>query len=303
MSLMLSVVICTHNRCKDLAASLDSLVKQSIEGFKFKVLVIDNASIDETKQVVFSFQSALDLVYCFEPAIGLSSARNTGVAKTETPYLCFIDDDAVVAPDFIEKSLAIIEEDCPMIFGGPILPFYRENKPRWFLDKYETRSFGARKICLKVGQTLGGSNIFFNRKVFEDVGFFDTGLGMRGGQIGLGEETMLQERARNRGISCYYYPELVVYHLVPSSKMRVSYIVRRACVYGMVSRKMPNSVDIGLVRDVYYWFRELVKIFICLPVCFFRDKIKYPYWQNYLIYIIRPLIERTGKVYSYFKFT
>ena len=74
---LISAIICTHNRDNYLGAAIDSLLSQNFaEGFE--VVVIDNGSKDNTKQVVSERLDNPRLKYIYEPVLGLSVARNTG---------------------------------------------------------------------------------------------------------------------------------------------------------------------------------------------------------------------------------
>ena len=51
-----SVNICTYNRCGMLSEALESVLSQEIrDGGRYEVIVVDNNSTDETRQVVESF--------------------------------------------------------------------------------------------------------------------------------------------------------------------------------------------------------------------------------------------------------
>jgi glycosyltransferase involved in cell wall biosynthesis len=72
-----------------------------------EVLVIDNRSTDATKQVAESFQRRSRAVrYVFESQLGLSVARNRGVAEARAPLVAFVDDDAFAEPQWAEAVLA-----------------------------------------------------------------------------------------------------------------------------------------------------------------------------------------------------
>ena len=80
--LSLSVVICTRNRQCQLARLLDSLARQAAHTLDVEVLVVDNGSTDETAAVCASRLTATSTVrYCHERRVGLSHARNRGLAS------------------------------------------------------------------------------------------------------------------------------------------------------------------------------------------------------------------------------
>src|SRR5262245_4972153 len=74
----LSVLICTRNRAQSLAATLDRFFAQRFMGnYEYELLIVDNASTDETKKVAERFASRAR--YLFENRHGLSCARNAAI--------------------------------------------------------------------------------------------------------------------------------------------------------------------------------------------------------------------------------
>ena len=76
----ISATICTHNRAQYLGKALKSLSDQTLPATDFEVLVVDNASTDDTAALVESVQPMLpSLRYVFEGSLGLSRARNAAI--------------------------------------------------------------------------------------------------------------------------------------------------------------------------------------------------------------------------------
>jgi len=80
---VISVVICTYNRCEQLASALQSLKTScaAIDTRLFEVLVVDNNSSDSTKHTVENFGVDFPLRYVFEAEQGLSNARNRALRE------------------------------------------------------------------------------------------------------------------------------------------------------------------------------------------------------------------------------
>ena len=90
----IAVIICTFNRADYLQQALQSLARQTLPLHQYQIIVVDNASTDETAQIVNQFTPELpNLRYLREPRLGLSIARNAGAAMATTPYLAYLDDD------------------------------------------------------------------------------------------------------------------------------------------------------------------------------------------------------------------
>lgn len=96
-----SVIIPTRNRAERLKNLLTCLSTQTIS--PDEVIVVDNSSTDETKEVVLSFETKLPVKYLLGRKIGPSFARNAGIRKASGDFLIFLDDDCLVEKTFIEK--------------------------------------------------------------------------------------------------------------------------------------------------------------------------------------------------------
>src|SRR5712671_6825521 len=102
----ISVIIATHNRADLLAIALKSLARQTIPPAEYEVIVVDNASSDQTPAVVRQMSPAMPQVrYVFEERLGLSWARNAGLEAARAPYVAYLDDDAKAEPEWLEALL------------------------------------------------------------------------------------------------------------------------------------------------------------------------------------------------------
>ena len=97
----ISVVIITRNREKMLEDCLESIVKQT--RLPDEVIVIDNASTDDTKKLVLSFKKILPLRYVLEKQIGIPYARNKGIQEASGTLLLMLDDDCEAGKFWVEK--------------------------------------------------------------------------------------------------------------------------------------------------------------------------------------------------------
>jgi len=239
---VISVVVCTHNRAGLLRLALESLVCQMLEADRYEIIVVDNRSTDDTKEVVAACQAAstshrIRLIH--EPQLGLGYARNTGWQHGCGDYVAFMDDDAKADACWLEHAIRCFEQVTPnpVAVGGPILPFYPTPKCSWFKDEYERRSWGDAERLLTRGESFSGSNMIFRRDLLERFGGFDVRIGMKGTHISVGEERSLFEKIVESScgldsLPLYYSPRLIVYHAVGANKMRASYHLRRAFATG-----------------------------------------------------------------------
>lgn len=97
-----TVVIPTYRRSARVGQLLECLVTQRGDALS-QVIVCDDGSPDDTAQVVESFRGRLPLEYRFQPDLGFRAgqARNMGIRAADAEILIFVDDDVLVADDFV----------------------------------------------------------------------------------------------------------------------------------------------------------------------------------------------------------
>jgi glycosyltransferase involved in cell wall biosynthesis len=119
----LSIIVPLYNTEKYIARCLDSLLDQDIPDDRFEIIVIDDGSKDNGKQVVEKYAKQYAQVRLFDqPNKGLSAARNRGLELARGNYLYFIDSDDFVAPNSFLKMIEFIKKHNLDIFGFGILP-------------------------------------------------------------------------------------------------------------------------------------------------------------------------------------
>lgn len=110
-----TVIIPTFNRAGDLNRCLDSLLKQTFNNFK--VIVCDDGSTDNTKEVVSSYQDKLDLSYFYnENWGGPARPRNIGIENTSSNWIFFLDSDDYFAENKIAYFSKLSLEDFDLFY-------------------------------------------------------------------------------------------------------------------------------------------------------------------------------------------
>lgn len=174
MSITVSAIICTRNRAHLLARTLESLVDQDFEPDRYEVIVVDNASTDQTRLVVESFSTASALRYVYEPIPGLDRARNAGVRAAAGQIIAMTDHDVIVHRDWLSTMVAEFSADpdlyvvCGRTYGaaGVSTAFsLKLDAERYYLTNH-------RDIYRSGGQINAGHR----REVFQIVGDFDPDL-------------------------------------------------------------------------------------------------------------------------------
>lgn len=104
---MISIIIPAYNEEKTLAATLESLVKQKTER-EFEVIVVNNASTDETKEVAEKFAEKLNLKIIDEQIKGRGAARSAGCRAAKGDIFLSTDADAILPSNWIDAIVAPI---------------------------------------------------------------------------------------------------------------------------------------------------------------------------------------------------
>lgn len=106
----LSVIICTYNRADFLKQALASLNAQTLSKDRFEIVVIDDGSTDNTRDVIEPFIPDLPIKYFYQKNAGLASARNHGIFAARGEILLFLDDDDIATPSLLEQHLKTHQE-------------------------------------------------------------------------------------------------------------------------------------------------------------------------------------------------
>ena len=102
----ITVILCTCNRCQSLAKALESIAASALPAsVDWDVLVVDNNSSDQTRQVVEDFRQRYPgrFRYLFEPQQGKASALNAGIRAAHADVLAFTDDDVTVEATWLQN--------------------------------------------------------------------------------------------------------------------------------------------------------------------------------------------------------
>ena len=130
----ITVIVCTYNRCRILADTLASVAaSQMPSSVTWEVLVVDNNSADQTREVVEDFgrHHAGRFRYLLEPEQGKSHALNAGVTNANGEVLVFLDDDVTVEPTWLHNLTAELRGGEWAGSGGRRLPSAELIPPRW----------------------------------------------------------------------------------------------------------------------------------------------------------------------------
>ncbi len=302
MKAEIDVLICGFNEAPNIPRVLESLRAQTVGGDKFRVIYVDNASTDDTRRVVEENAYGLQLEYVYEGRQGKNWACNAGYERAQADYVAHLDADAQADSRWLENILRVIEEHRPDLFGGPLYPYYITAKPAWYLDRYNTDYRGDTAQYLP-GHNLNGSNMIWRRSLVEQLGGFDTSVGLKGRGLIRGDETSLMVKAKRTvpDFAPFYDPSIIVSHLIRPEAMSLWYWTQRAFVQGRHDHKVWNMETAARSRLV--WVAEFLRTaaLVCAKgakAFVRRDKSIYRYWKNYCYEALLPDVHKLGLVWE-----
>lgn len=216
-----SVILSTYNRAAFLPDALRALAAQDCEA-RFEVIVIDNASTDETPAVVEEWcRKDLKFRTAREPRLGLSWGKNAGIRLARAPLLLFTDDDMLADPHWIQsyREFFCRQKDGMTLAGGPYIPIPHDlgKWPSWFdepaLADVALLHYRRERVLHKMEWVWGG-NMAVPAQLFDQLGPWDVTVGRKGDERGTFEDTEFQDRVRSAGGTVWFCPDAVVQHRV-----------------------------------------------------------------------------------------
>jgi glycosyltransferase involved in cell wall biosynthesis len=226
----LSVVLSTYNRGALLKNALDRLLLQETSGIDYEILIVDNNSSDDTKQVVLSYiERDVHFRYIFEPRQGLSFARNAGIAAARSDLIVFCDDDVEVSPTWLQKnydaSVRFPEAD---YIGGRVLPIWSGPVPAWVkrtMAPFALSDLGDDALIVSPAKPhcLVGASLAVRRRALTKAGLFSIETQRVKNEIGSTEDFDWQIKVWAYGGHGVYVPDIVCKTEVPRDRLSKSY--------------------------------------------------------------------------------
>lgn len=239
-----TVVICTRNRPALLHKCLAAVAR--LDPAPDAVLVVDNSEGNkETEDVTHEFGAS----YTVEPRLGLSRARNRGLAECDTDVVVYLDDDAIPARDWLGLLMAPFADEKTGASTGRVITPESSNEglheesprslsnhvPQWF----EIATFGGMGL---------GSNMALRKQACISPKLFDERLG-RGAPFHIGEENYAFARLLANGYRVVYLPSAVVFH-PPLSRDTIEHEAQNSITYWLLLFAEFPEQRMNLVRFI-----------------------------------------------------
>ena len=255
-----SVIICCYNSSPRLGETLKHLISQEVNGIAFEIIIVDNASTDDTSTVareILTSASGIDFTIVREPESGLSFARKKGFDTAKYEYLLYCDDDNWLAENYVQLTYQTMFANPRIgILGGKAEAVFEIPEPHWFKQYEIDFAIGeqskASKDLSRVVEVYGAGSTL--RKSYLEL-LFNSGFksilsGRKGTELISGEDSELCYLAKYFGFEVWYHRELRLKHFMTRSRLNWDYMKRlyagngKTNVYIQAYKYMENNKEI-----------------------------------------------------------
>lgn len=201
-----SIIIPLYNRPQEIDELLATLCLQTYT--QFEVLVIEDGSVNDAKEIINSYADRLDIHYFFKENAGQGFARNYGFEKAKGDYFVIFDSDCLIPADYLQIVKNYLDEHKLAAYGGPDAAHESFTPVQKAISYGMTSVFttgGIRGNKKHVGQFHPRSfNMGVSRAVWEKAGGFIL--------TRLGEDIEYSIRIHENGFKIGLIPEAKVFH-------------------------------------------------------------------------------------------
>ncbi|MBQ6377876.1 MAG: glycosyltransferase family 2 protein [Prevotella sp.] len=215
----LSIVIVSYNVRAFVEQCLDSVQKAS-EGIATEVFVVDNASADDTVEVIGSRYPWVHLIANSEN-LGFASANNIAIRQSSGEYVLLLNPDTVVEEDTLRQSLAFMDAH-PEAGGagvmmhnadGTLAPESRRAIPTPWVSCLKMLGFTKRYYMSHLPwdqpsqiEVISGAFCLLRKKALDEIGLLDEAFFM------YGEDIDLSYRLLKGGWQNWYLPYPIIHY-------------------------------------------------------------------------------------------
>jgi glycosyltransferase involved in cell wall biosynthesis len=243
----ISVCVCTYKRAQFLKRLLDALAHQETAGrFTYSIVVVDNDPSRSARPVVSAFEnsSSISIKYGVEPRQSIALARNKAVENAAGDYLAFLDDDEFPT----NRWLLTLFTTCLgyRVDGvlGPVKPYFSEEPPNWVRKGkfYERPTYPTGFVIdWRKGRT---GNVLLKTAVIKS-----TEQPFRP-DFRTGEDQDFFRRMIAKGYTFVWCDEAVAYEVVPKSRWKRKFMLKRALLRGANSLAHPTFGAVDVAKSV-----------------------------------------------------
>ncbi len=209
----ISIVVPTYNRARELERCLRSLFSLDYPAHCLEIIVIDDASTDETNSMLRRMAQEVAArgletrVVCHEQRQGVGVSRNTGAQAARHDLIAYLDSDCVASPGWLRELVPAFQDERIAAVGGMIRAYDRKSLLGRYEDVRSSLFMGMQpqQVRLEGPLTyLPTANMLLRRAAWQQLSGF--------APMTQGEDVDFCRRLLMSGASMHYLPHGVVYH-------------------------------------------------------------------------------------------
>jgi GT2 family glycosyltransferase len=209
MSIHVTVVVPTYNRCRSLERCIEALSASTLDPERFEVIVVDDGGIESVSNIIDSTDRRLNMNICLlrQSRSGPAVARNHGARHARGALLAFTDDDCRPQPTWLPAMLKAHGDNPKAMIGGRTqngLPGNVFSEASQLLITYLYQSYRRPDGTPRL---FTSNNLAIPTDAFTTVGCFDERF-----PKAAGEDREFCERWYRAGHAMHFEPGAVVDH-------------------------------------------------------------------------------------------
>lgn len=276
--MILSVVVSAYSleRFNDLIDVIDGISNQTYSSIETIIIIDKNKELFDKITNYVKTNRLKSMYIIFNPENkGLSYSRNIGIKNSHGSIIAFIDDDAIPHTDWAKNIVKTFDEDSLIgAVTGDVIPQWECKEMSWFpcvLHWMLSCSYVMTPTEKKEFERGFGTNMAFKKEVFDNVGIFDTNLGINGKKWVGGEDSDMFLRVKKSGMKIMFNPNIQVQHKIYKYRIKAKFLAKRAFNGGysvFLMRKLTryslqNSTEHKYIKYLMFNFfpRKLKSVF------------------------------------------
>jgi len=270
-----SVIMCCYNSVSRLESTLTHLSKQINCNFSWEIIVVNNASTDETGKVVKEIWDRLTsptpLKVIDEPIPGLSNARAAGIRDARFEYLLFCDDDNWLSENYVSLTYKTLETNPAIgVLGGRNRVVADVSVPDWFYSFQGYYAVGCQSLYS--GEVIDrnfvfGAGMAFRKSVFNRfvaAGFNHLLNDRNGSNLMSGGDLEICYFFKINGYKIWYEEDLSLEHYMPIGRLNKNYLenLKKGAAASVEKLQVYDPYIQGLSKSkkkVFYFFYYLFR--------------------------------------------
>jgi glycosyltransferase involved in cell wall biosynthesis len=264
MTVDVSIVVPTYNRPASLERCLEALLQLDYTGFRYEILIIDNAVSAQTRQQVehwisHCIDANTSMQYLTAARRGPAAARNVGWRQSKGRIIAFTDDDCIPDRCWLQAGLAAFVDAVEAVSGRIVVPL-SENPSDY---EYNTSHLSKSEFAT--------ANCFYLRSTLDRVGGFDERF-----TAAWREDSDLFFSLLEQKSVCSYAPDAIVLHPIRPSRWGVSIFQQQKSMFNALLYKKHPQLYLQKIQmqPPWHYYSILSTYFLLLYGMLKRSKLQ-----------------------------